>query len=446
MAGDLQPDFAIPIPRARRSRKRSNSIPFWALMVFTFILFIAPQSFIPILRLFRIAMLSAGLALVVYVTDRLLNQQPLTVTPPAVRLIFCFTLLAGLSIPFSLWPGGAFEAFFNEFLKSVLIFVLVANVVNTVRRMQLMISSMALWTTIMAWTAVHDFSEGNLALQGVRIFGYDSPLAANPNDLALMLNLILALVLGLYSSARKPIAKICLLGVMALSVSGVISSFSRGGFLTLATIAILWLIKRTRERGPAVLLFVLAAVPLVVILLPGGYGHRLYSIFDSSADLTGSSQARMDSMGLAWNAILAHPVVGTGLRQHGIAFHEATGGWNNGVHNVFLEIAADLGIPALLTYLGAIWCLLTTLKQCLKRLKRSRGKRSRETRELAAMGNGIEIALVAFLVAAFFHPVAYLFYFYYIAGFAVAFQSIVERTIRSSHETPAVSRLPVSSP
>ena len=60
-------------------------------------------------------------------------------------------LLAGLSIPFSLWPGGSFDAFSNEFLKSVLIFGLVANVVNTVRRMQLMIASMALWATIMAW-------------------------------------------------------------------------------------------------------------------------------------------------------------------------------------------------------------------------------------------------------------------------------------------------------
>ncbi len=204
MVGDPQLDLATPMVRAVRGRKRSSSVPFWGLMLFTFILLIAPQTFIPTLQTLRIAMLSAGLALGVYVTDRLLHQQPLTVAPPAVRLILCFTLLAALSIPFAQWPGGAFDTFFNELLKSVLIFVLVANVVNTVRRMKLMIWSMALWATVMSWSAVHDFSEGNLALQGLRISGYDSPLAANPNDLALILNLILALTIGLYSALRTP--------------------------------------------------------------------------------------------------------------------------------------------------------------------------------------------------------------------------------------------------
>jgi O-antigen ligase len=152
-------------------------------------------------------------------------------------------------------------------------------------------------------------------------------------------------------------------------------------------------------------------------------------------------------MVLAWNAIRAHPVLGVGLGLHGLAFAEETGGrtWA-GVHNVYLEIAADLGIPALLIYLGAIGSLLTALKQCLKKLKRSRGKSSREARELAAMGNGIEIALAAFLVAAFFHPVSYHFYFYYVAGFSVAFQAMAERALPPNHGTPTVARLAVSPP
>ena len=100
-------------------------------------------------------MLSAGLALVVYVVDRLSHHRPLTSTPPAVRLIFAFTLLAAISIPFAKWPGGAFEAFFNDLLKSVLIFVLVANVLNTIDRMKLMIWSMALWArSCLGWQFV----------------------------------------------------------------------------------------------------------------------------------------------------------------------------------------------------------------------------------------------------------------------------------------------------
>jgi O-antigen ligase len=407
-------------------------------MFFTFILFIAPQAFIPILQPFRIAMLSAGLALVVYVVDRLSHHRPLTSTPPAVRLIFAFTLLAAISIPFAKWPGGAFEAFFNDLLKSVLIFVLVANVLNTIDRMKLMIWSMALWATIMSWVAIRDFATGNLALQGVRIAGWDSPLAANPNDLALLVNLILALIIGLSPVASKPLAKVCLLGVAALLVVAVISTFSRGGLLTLVTIAMLYLIKRTRDRGLAMLLFAVGFVPLVAIALPPGYAHRVYSIFDASADASGSSAVRLNSMALAWDAILANPVLGVGLKQHGLAFLEATGGWStwNGVHNVYLEIAADLGIPALFLYLGANWHLLRSLRRSLRRLNHFRGKKSREVRELIALGSGIQIALVAFLVAALFHPVAYNFYFFYIAGFAVAHQTMTERTVRLRMSTP----------
>jgi O-antigen ligase len=438
MAGEPQSHLAIRVAPARRGRQRGSSIPFWGLMFFTFILLIAPQAFLPILQPLRIAMLSAGLALVVYVCDRLSHHQPLTSTPPAARLIFVFTLLAAISIPFAKWPGGAFDTFFNDLLKSVLIFVLVANVLNTVHRMNLMIWSMALWATIMSWVAVRDFATGNLALQGVRIAGWDSPLAANPNDLALIINLILALTIGLSPAPGKPLAKVCLLGVTTLLVVAVISTFSRGGLLTLITIAILYLIKRTRDRGPAMLLFAVAIVPLVAIALPPGYGNRVYSIFDMSADVSGSSAVRWNSMGLAWNAILGHPVLGVGLKQHGLAFLEATGGWSswNGVHNVYLEIAADLGIPALLLYLGANWYLLTSLSRSLRQINKSRGKRSREARELIALGTGIQIALVAFLVAAFFHPVAYHFYFFYIAGFAVAHQTITERTLRPRMSSP----------
>src|SRR6266542_597358 len=100
-----------PVMRARSAQGQQNSIPFWGLMFFTFILFIAPQTFLPILGTLRIGMVSAGLALVVYVLDRLSNRRPLSVSVPAVRVLFCFVALAGVSVPFSLWPGGSFDAF-----------------------------------------------------------------------------------------------------------------------------------------------------------------------------------------------------------------------------------------------------------------------------------------------------------------------------------------------
>src|SRR6266540_7542657 len=192
-----------PVIRARSAQRHESSVPFGGLMFVTFILFIAPQTFLPMLRTLRIAMVTAGLALVVYVLDRLSSRRPLSVDVPAVRLLFWFVALAGVSVPFSLWPGGSFGAFSGMLLKSLLIFVLVANTVNTVRRMKLMIGSMAVWSILMSRTAIQSFSQGDLAMRGIRIAGYESPLAGNPNDLALILNLEITLLVKLYYATSR---------------------------------------------------------------------------------------------------------------------------------------------------------------------------------------------------------------------------------------------------
>src|SRR6266545_1256517 len=305
-----------PVMRARSAQGQESSVPFWGLMFFTFILFIAPQTFLPILGTLRIAMVSAGLALVVYVLDRVSSRRPLSVGVPAVRSLFWFVALAGVSIPFSLWPGGSFNAFFNLLLKSFLIFVLVANTVNTLRRMRLLIGSMAVWSILMSRTAIQDFSQGNLAMGGVRIYGYESPLAGNPNDLALILNLVLALLIGLYYAKPRGALKWVLLTAIVLSVAAVVITFSRTGFLTLLVIVAMVVIKRSRERGPAVLALALVALLVALPVLPQGYVARLSTIVDTRADPTGAATARWDGMVFAWTTLRHHPLRGVGLQVH----------------------------------------------------------------------------------------------------------------------------------
>jgi O-antigen ligase len=275
----------------------------------------------------------------------------------------------------------------------------------------------------MAWTAVRDFSTGNLAIQGVRIGGYDSPLAANPNDLALILNLILALLAGLYDATRRGVLRWCLLVVMGLSIAAVVVSFSRGGFLTLLAVGVAVLIKRTRERGPAAIGLTFLALLVLVPFLPPGYFERVSTIFEPSTDSTGSADARIGSMILAWSAIREHPLLGVGLQMHGLDFLDTLNSWNwSVVHNVFLQVGADLGLPALVMYVFAIWYLFLGIGRPVARLRRVP-----EARELVAMATGIRIALVAFCVGGFFHPVAYHFYLYYVAGLAVACSELAKR-------------------
>jgi hypothetical protein len=47
-----------------------------------------------------------------------------------------------------------------------------------------------------------------------------------------------------------------------------------------------------------------------------------------------------------------------------------------------------------------------------------------ESAELMHLAAGIRISLMGFVVAALFHPAGYQFYFYYIAGLAIAVRAI----------------------
>ena len=399
---------------------QDNPFPFWGLMLFTFVLFVAPQFIFPVLQSISPAKLSAGLALVVYLIDCLSGGRPLTVRSSVVRLVVWLVVIAVLSIPFSRWPGGSADAFLDEFVKSVLIFLLVANTVNTVHRMKLMMGSMGVWGTIMAWTAIRDYSTGNLMARGVRIRGYESPLASDPNDLSLTLNLIIPLLIGLCLGAEKPTKKILLVATMLILIGAVIASFSRGGFLALSALLLAFLVKEIKRRGASALVPFLILLPIVLLVLPQGYGDRIYSIYDTSSD-DGSANARWDGMVLGINLMLERPLLGLGFNMHSLAFPERGLGWQ-GIHSAFIQTGADMGVPGFLVYILLVW-------ELFKELHRSRTllKDRPNARELLGLVAGLEIALVAYVVGGFLLPVAYRFYLYYIAGFTVALNQLAQR-------------------
>ena len=84
-----------------------------------------------------------------------------------------------------------------------------------------------------------------------------------------------------------------------------------------------------------------------------------------------------------------------------------------------LEYAVDLGIPGLTLFV----CLLLASLSTARRVERFT-KRIGALWDVSVFAAGAQIALIAFAVAAFFHPIAYQFYFFCVAGLAVALKSV----------------------
>ena len=420
----------VPPSGARVEMRGSESIaldstsggaaPFVALLAFLIILLLAPQALFPALAPFRLALVAAISGIAAHALDRFRARRPISLVTREIVLAACLAAWAVLGVPFSYWPGGSLSLLLDLFIKSLAVFWLIANLVGTPARFRAVALTLVLASVPLASVAVMNFLSGDLAPGGdgqsfKRIAGYDAPLTRNPNDLALTLNLILPFSVAFLIRARSAFARAILLGTVVLVAAAVVLTFSRAGFLTLATMLALylWKLSRSTRRAWAVAVVLLAL--LAVPFLPGSYLDHMGTIANMSSDQTGSAQARWGGMVAATKLALEHPILGVGAGMNILALNEAQGPVWKEVHNVYLEYGADLGLPGLALFLALFWC-------CISRARRAQRAAAGVPglEDLFHYGVAVEVSLVAFAVAGMFHPVGYHFYFFIIAGLAVA--------------------------
>jgi O-antigen ligase len=184
---------------------------------------------------------------------------------------------------------------------------------------------------------------------------------------------------------------------------------------------------RRKSGGAAIALFLIAlSVPA---LLPKSYVDRLSTITNMDEDKTGSARGRYKDLGIALEVVSRNPIIGVGLGQDMIALNQARGlsTWRS-VHNVYLQYAVDLGVPGFLLF---AWLHLLCFRSAWAVERRARKEPA--VAELAPLAAGVQVSLVAFLVAAMFHPIAYQFYFFSIAGLAVALKNTCRAEMARAH-------------
>jgi len=410
----LEPTRGWPQP----TRK---SVPFSGLLLFTFVLFVAPQNLVPALEPLMLAKLSVGLAVIGYLVNRAMTGRSLTIMTPTVRWAFVLGAIALLSIPAGFWPGGSVDILLDLFGKSLIIFLLIANVVDTAERFRMLVGTMIGCGTFAAAHAVVNYMTGRLDPTGQRIAGYESPLAVNPNDLALTLNILVGLAIGLLPVLRRRWQRSLLLAAMAVMVAGIVMSFSRSGFVTLGVVGAMWAARALRERGGRALPSIALVVLVVTVAVPAGYSDRLSTIVDTGADTTGSADERWETMRTALAHIVQRPVLGYGLGNN-VHVNVSRGGLSRDAHNAYLKLGAEIGVGGLVVYLLFIASALAAARAVRKFFHRRH-----EGWELGRLAGGVELSLVAFAVGAFFSPVPYHFYLYFPAGLAVAVFAIAAR-------------------
>jgi putative inorganic carbon (hco3(-)) transporter len=266
-----------------------------------------------------------------------------------------------VTLPFVEWPGSAVHNLEN-FAKSLCFFFFVVATVDTTRKLKVLV---VVYTVSQVWRVLEPLGMhiqsgywGSLTALGN--WEYMDRLAGspydiiNPNGLAFVVILslpLLALVLKPNTSAKGIILGLL---VMAMCYALVLSA-SRSGFLGLVALGILvaWRSKHRARYLTAGAVIALISVSLMTDL----QRERYVSIFSHSAKGGATAEERITGVMGDFTVSLRRPLFGHGLgtsREANANFR----GVDLPSHNLYTEVAEELGYIGLVLMLMLLWSFL----------------------------------------------------------------------------------------
>ena len=399
-------------------RRRGHTVSFALLFLFSVILYLRPYELIPALSsLNQMAFYTGIVTLAVYFGTQLALEGNLTARPKEINLILLLGLAALLSMPMADSLADAWKVFSEMLIKTIVIFVVIVNVVRTELRLKLLLWLVLGVSVYLSINAIIDYQSGNFAIAYgdiMRIGGKIGGLFGNSNDLALHLVTMIPIAVTLGLGGRNPIKKLVYFGVTGLMVAGIVVTFSRGGFIGLVAatfVLVRRLGKKNRVATTGALVF---AVILFVAMAPGAFSSRVSTIFNSAADLTGSSSQRTEVLKRSVWVALRYPLFGVGIGN----FRQKSPR-NLETHNAYTQVAAEMGLAAAVIY---VMFLVHPLRRM--RLVEKESYEHPDRRQFYYLSVGLQASLIGFMFSSFFGAVAYQWYIYYLVGYAVCFHRL----------------------
>jgi O-antigen ligase len=273
--------------------------------------------------------------------------------------------------------------------------------------------------------------------------GFDSPRVSGPlSDPNYYGQILLtALPIAVYrlltedDRLRRVLGGVCSL----LITAAMIFTYSRGSFIAVVVIGIL--IARERHFNLVKLTIGFTALLLILTpILPEGYLDRILTLQDvlpSNLSLQSerSFRGRSSEMTVAMKMFIDHPIIGLGLANYESHYLEysALVGLDDRfepreAHDLYLEIAAETGILGLLTFLGMLVAVISSLWRAKRRLARI--KRA----DLIPWVSGVEYGLASYLVTSIFLHGSYIRYFWLIIALAVGCAVLVDTLTAQSQQ------------
>jgi O-antigen ligase len=352
-------------------------------------------------------------------------------TSPIAIAFILLTLWFIFGVPFGSYPSGSLRFILNAWSKNWALFLMVVSLVSTRRQCSRMVVALAIGSTLAALGALATGTTDvqreaeRLALEGSSL--------NDPNTLGMTLLVGLPMWMTVIADRSRYLttrlaALLCTLPILvAIPLTG-----SRGTLVG-AFVVGLFLFKDLSMRGKAALIVVVSTILILAGTFLTSTLLDRYSMVTDPDQIgeTASTESRVYLFKQGLRLIARNPITGVGVGMFAVAENDLSveqglthGTWHT-CHNMFMQVASETGLPALVLYLMVLWSIWKKLGV----LERIRLEDHPHAREIVRLAFWLRVAFLAFCSCGLFLSSGLSPMFVLLTSLPVAFDRVVRREI-----------------
>jgi O-antigen ligase len=402
------------LERDRWLVRNGHMLTYVGLYLFSIMVLFRPYELIPGLGfLSATAFYFAAATLAIFIPSQLATEGNLSTFSTEVKAILAMTVIALLTVPIAKDPVLAWDKFNDPFIKAVLIFIVLVNVVRTRRRLMGM-----MWLSLgigiyLSYAALDMYMSGKFTVEEYRVAVDVGGMFGNPNEMAMHFVMMTPLVITLGIASKSKLMRWTYFAMAVMFVGANMVTYSRGGFLGLlgCSAVLAWKLGRKYRLNVTIASVVVGGIAIAAA--PGNYGLRMLSIFVPGLDAVGSSDQRKELLERSLMVTARNP---WGI---GIGNFPIVGVRNLQTHNAFTQVSSELGILGLIAYL----VFMISPFRKLSAIERTLFDGDKLD-WFYYVSIGLQASIIGYMVSSFFASVAYNWFIYYLIAYAVAFRRI----------------------
>ncbi len=273
------------------------------------------------------------------------------------RLFVVFYLLAALSFFTTSLPTDFRFSPFLSYTSFVGLFFITVTVVDSVNRFRWVLLVAIGSVAFAALYVLREWQKFHTVYRNFR----PGWVVGDPNYFTVSALVVIPLAFYLLIERRPLWERAFCLGSLIVALLAVMVAASRGGFVGLLA-AFAFVIWHSRQRAQNVVLTAMLLIP-ISLLAPASPIRRFVRPVPGDTEAT---QNRLVVWAAGLRMIADHPLSGIGLGKFkpSVSEYEESGEDVESVaHNAYIDVAAEMGLPGLLTFLGVLWFSLRSLRQ-----------------------------------------------------------------------------------